>query len=83
MMNVSMYTYYDKKAGFYNIPFYAQNDDIAVRNATIFANQKDNAILAEDLELYCVGSFDSESGVIVAFNKPRFVKNLIEVVRHE
>lgn len=71
-MNYQMYVIYDRVAGIHSEPFCAVNVGTAVRR---FDYQMQNSqMVSSDCELYHVGTFDSEQGVINSFEKPVFVK---------
>lgn len=68
-----VYVMRDRKAGFYGTPFFSQNDATATRDFFGFCRMPQNEYLADDLELYYVGEFDSESGEITSLRKPVFL----------
>lgn len=77
----NIYTMRDRKSGIYGNPFISYNDKCAVRDFDAFCNLPHNKYLAEDMELYKLGTFDSTTGEIVAY-KPEFIKGgeVIETV---
>lgn len=77
---MKLYSIYDKVAKRYNPPFVAENDDVANRS---FQKGMLNQPFAEDMDLYCLGIFNSEAEteVITRFVVPSFISHFIgEVV---
>ncbi|QXP45050.1 nonstructural protein [Microvirus mar16] len=72
-MITKIYTIYDRKSGIYGNPFFSQNDACAERDFKAFCAMPQNSYLAEDLELYDLGKFDSDTGEIVGWTKPEFL----------
>ncbi len=65
---MKIYSIKDTKIGFMN-PFYLQNDAVAIREFSNAALEKQpNAVNtnAEDKELWCLGSFNQETGAIIS-----------------
>lgn len=61
-MKLKVYSIFDRAAQMYSEPFVAINDDVAKRKFNgLCVNAK---IMAPDLQLYCLGSFNQFSGVI-------------------
>lgn len=52
---MKMYSVFDKVSKNFNAPFVAENDAVALRS--FYHGVKDSPF-CDDLELYCVGSFD-------------------------
>ena len=63
-MIYKMYTMFDKCSGQYSQPIFALNDQMAKREFIRFCSDDKIAFMAADLQLYCCGSFDVESGKI-------------------
>lgn len=65
---IQLYSIYSKSLDFYNVPFYASTDKEAqnVVRISVLAG-KDSAYRdnLDDLYLYAVGTFDSDSGTLV------------------
>lgn len=76
---MKLYSIYDKVAQRFNAPFIAENDDVANRS---FQNGLKNQPFAEDLDLYCLGTFfaESEKEVVSGFTVPSFVAHFIGAV---
>lgn len=66
----NIYCIRDDKAGFLD-PFVDLNDSTALRNFN-FAMGKDTVmgVNAKDFSLYCVGTFNTQSGVVEAPDRP-------------
>lgn len=68
-MLYNLYSYYDRVSGVYSAPIPAVNRAAAIRQ--FLAHVKD-ALGANDMELFELGTFDTFSGEIIA-QKPVFV----------
>lgn len=69
---MKVYAIFDRLAGTYGEPFLAKNNVLAERR---FDYVLDNApMVREDCDLYCLGSFNEESGFLGGQDKPEFVK---------
>lgn len=73
-----LYVIRDRKSAIYGTPFVAPNDSCAEREFVAFCSQPSNTYIAEDLELYRVGTVDNETGVILGEEKPVFMRNFNE-----
>ena len=64
-MKFSIYSVRDKLSGYLNISL-ERGDALATRNFTTVVNSPDTVLFANpgDYDLYKVGEFDSESGII-------------------
>ncbi len=76
-MKTIMYAFRDTKIGFMQ-PFLQQNEAVALRTLKIAVNDEKSQIraMAEDIQLYQVGTFDDETGEVKADLK--FVANAID-----
>ena len=76
-MVTNIYAFRDTKIGFMQ-PFLQQNEAVALRTLKIAVNDENSQIraMAEDIQLYYLGTFDDESGEI----KPemKFIANAID-----
>lgn len=63
-----LYTMYDRVAEEYGPPWAARNDAVAVRQ--FMSGMKDNPF-PDDFWLYCIGSYDSNTGVIESMAQKR------------
>lgn len=69
-----MYSIYDRCAGVYGQPVFCHNDMVAKRDFTRFCQSEQAAFMSADLQLYKVGSFDSDTGEVVPC-KPELVSS--------
>ena len=60
---MKLYCAFDKVSKIFQFPCAVENDDVAMRS---FAGLAGSYQYFSDLELYCVGSFDMETGIITA-----------------
>ena len=72
-MITKLYTIRDRKSGIYGTPFGSFNHDTAIRDFHSFCKQVQNEYLAEDLELYYVGEFESNTGEMKSKEKAEFL----------
>lgn len=67
-MKLKIYSIKDTTIGSFMNPFYLQNDNVAIRefsNVIKYAPAENNIKRnAKDMELFCLGEFDEESGII-------------------
>lgn len=78
---LKIYSIKDTKAGFMN-PIYLQNDEIAIRSIKKAANDvQPNAVndFPEDKELWYLGTFDEDTGLISAV-QPKFLVRVIDFI---
>lgn len=72
-MQYSVYSIRDRVTGLYSEPFYSVNKQSALRNFNyLMSNAK---MVSSDCELYSIGSFNNETGVFSALEKPEFICN--------
>lgn len=64
-MTVGLYSYFDRKAHVYGSPFTAVNNDVAVRQFAGLIQDAGARLAIFDTELYHVGEFDGDKGVVV------------------
>ncbi len=76
-MKTIMYAFRDTKIGFMQ-PFLQQNEAVALRTLKMAVNDEKSQIqaMAEDIQLYQIGTFDDETGEVKADLK--FVANAID-----
>lgn len=81
-MNIKIYTVKDTKIGFMQ-PFYAQNEQVAIRMFTNSANSKtsENSVNVnpEDKELWLLGEYNDQTGTITS--EIKFVTKAIDVIK--
>lgn len=78
---MKIYTVYDKKGKFYDLPFYQREDESAKRamKMALSKNQLMTAY-AEDYQLWQIGSFNEKTAQITFPKKPDFVCELIDLI---
>lgn len=75
-MIVEIYAMKDTVVGAYKMPFYQQNRAVAQRTAKWIAREGKPEDI-EDKELYFIGRFDDETGLIAgAQNGPEYILNM-------
>lgn len=67
---MNLYSVFDKVSKVFQFPCAVENDESAIRG---FAGLADSYKFFPDLELYCVGSFNLETGVITPVVVPSLV----------
>lgn len=67
---MKLYSVFDKVSKVFQFPCAVENDASAIRG---FAGLADSYKFFPDLELYCVGSFNLETGVIKPVDVPSLV----------
>lgn len=67
---MKLYSVFDKVSKVFQFPCAVENDETAIRG---FASLADSYKFFSDLELYCVGIFNLETGVITPFEVPSLV----------
>lgn len=74
-MKYRMYSVLDRKARNYGNPMAFLNDDIARRGATTLLRDNNSEIsqFPDDFDLYYIGDFSTEHGVIVPSEVPQLV----------
>lgn len=73
-MTLNVYAVYDKKVG-YLTPTYDTNDATASRNFA-YAMSKTDSVFGfqpSDFSLYQVGTFSTDSGLLIAVTPPKFI----------
>ncbi|MFR6257471.1 MAG: phage ORF5 protein [Anaerovoracaceae bacterium] len=81
-MKNSLFSIKDKLVG-YGPVFMEQNEDVAIRafqNSVKIANDTDEYNSVCDLELHCVGSFDTETGCVESC-EPVWLCSGLDVIR--
>lgn len=73
-MTLNVYAIYDKKVG-YLTPTYDTNDATATRNFAYAMSKADSVFGFQpaDFALYMVGTFSTDSGLLIATTPPKFV----------
>lgn len=68
-----LYVYYDRVAGVYGNLVVEDSEALAIRRFNYIVGN--SPMVMNDMQLFKVGEFDFETGVITAFDKPDFVCN--------
>lgn len=63
-MNVSLYSYFDRKAHCYGSPFAAVNDEVAKRQFASLIQDAGARLAIYDTELFKIGMFNCDNGAI-------------------
>lgn len=71
-MVFNLYSIYDRVAGLYSEPFCAVNVELAIRKFDYL--MLNSPMVANDCELYLLGSFTSSAGGIAGVSQPEFIK---------
>lgn len=81
-MEVRSYSIYDTKAQAFNAPFFAANDEVAIRMSRDAVNRQEGVYAAhpEDFVLYHVGGFNDQTGELVGYNPAIHVCSFLELV---
>lgn len=61
-MQLKIYSCFDRVSQSYSEPFVAVNDPVAIRRFNYVLSQ--SAMVAEDIQLFCLGEFETDSGAI-------------------
>lgn len=71
--DVKLYCMFDRKAHMYSVPYAMVNQEVAVRDFLFKCKKADDQDYAQDLELYYVGDYSTEQGLLLTLDKPEFV----------
>lgn len=79
-----IYSIHDSKAAFFNVPFFQRNHDEAARSFGQIVNDSrpDNLLHQSpaDFTLYCLGSFDEQTGELDGNNPAESADLLLEKI---
>ena len=67
-----LFCIFDRVSGLYGAPLVAVSQPVIIRQFDYLVSTR--PVDGGDLELYSIGTFDPETGVVEAFPKPVFVK---------
>lgn len=83
-MTLNVYAIRDTKSGYMN-PTFELNDAVAMRNFSFAAQQADSLLFAcaSDFELYQIGRFDTETGIIEDDLPHRFLMSGNDALMHD
>lgn len=81
-MLLNVFSIYDEKAQTYNTPQYLVHRGEAIRMLQSTLDNKDSMIAkyASDFTLYCLGTFDDNTGKFVGKSEPEFVVRATELL---
>lgn len=81
-MLIQLYSVFDQKTRVFCKPFYAENDQTALRSFTYAANDptQDVGRWPEDYSLYHLGAFDDHECVVTSGDKPTHLANALTLV---
>lgn len=84
-MKLEMFSLYDSLNGFFDPAISANNANDFIRNIQLSLENKEtrNYKYRNDLSIYHVGSFDTDTGVIVPLQEPSRVCYMKELVKPE
>lgn len=74
-MKIKLYAIFDKVAGAFGKVEMFLKDALAERWFTTIVTSPDGLPIKSDIDLYYLGDFDSETGVIEPCDKPVFLMN--------
>lgn len=63
-MSVKLYAYKDVLIGVLGMPFACHNDAEAARRAKFELSKVEDVNIQHDMQLFCLGSYDTQTGVI-------------------
>lgn len=77
-MNFNIYAIFDRKAKTYSDVFLSPNHGTAMRDFSyLVENVSAKQFIKKDLELYCLGTFNSVDGVVKGLDVPEFISEVI------
>lgn len=84
-MKISIYSVMDNKLSAFMTPFFSHNDETAKRSILVALSHPESAIAVspEDYDLYKLGVFDDESGLIDPDPTPVFVARAANLKKPE
>lgn len=84
-MELKVYAIHDAKAKCFGQPFFMAQNGQAIRSFSDLVNDKQSMVSKHpgDFKLYCVGSYDDNSGEFVSAAQPEFLANASDFVVNE
>lgn len=84
-MQLKMYTVRDAKAEVYNAPFYKRSHGEAERDFAMAIRDEKNpsAKYPEDFDLFFVGEYDDQTGVVKPLATPQHIAKAIDLVNRQ
>lgn len=85
MNNLNLYSVFDTKSKLYAMPHFQSSDGVAIRAFSSACEDPKTELnkYSEDFSLYCLGSFDIESGKLESLEVPKHLCNAAEFNRKE
>lgn len=81
-MKFRVYSIFDDKVGSFSTPFFSMRDELAKRNFSALADDKEPNNMVRrfpaDFSLYFLAEFDTDSGQFVSNDKPVFLCRAID-----
>lgn len=80
-MQLKVFSVRDQKASIFNAPFYAHTPGEAERNFTRLAKDSQSMInqFPEDYDLYELGTYDDQTGLVTSLDTPRHLVKAVQV----
>lgn len=84
-MQLKMYSVRDAKAEIYNAPFYKRSHGEAERDFknAITDDKNPNAKYPEDFDLYFLGDYDDQTGLVKPLNTPQHIAKAIDLINRQ
>lgn len=79
---MKIYSIYDSAADVFNDPFNQLTNEVALRTfrSLIYDGQSTISNTPDDFSLFCIGDFNSETGVITARFKPELIAEAMAII---
>lgn len=79
-MKTKLFSIRDSKIGSYMQPFFSPTVATALRSleAAVADPNHDFSKWAGDFDMYCIGEFDEEKGVVIPFDAPQHVARALD-----
>lgn len=84
-MNLQVYSIRDSKGAVFNMPFYKRTHGEAERDFTSLVNDDKSTVsnYPEDYDLYHLGTFDDQTGLVTSLDTPQHVIKAVQVKRQK
>lgn len=81
IMQLSMYSIRDAKAGFYHHPIFEKHNGEALESFTQLANDPKTPVCKypEDYDLYYLGTYDDHTGLVQSLPTPEHVQKAVQL----
>lgn len=82
-MILKIFSVFDEKACIFGQPFFLPHNGVALRSFSdlVQDNQTNVCRHPEDFKLYCLGSYDDNSGGLISVAQPEFLANATDFVK--